>query len=70
MPTYQPKVSTRHKDHPCRVCGKKEKEVGACNMYITGIDEANASITKQAIKNPICRSCFCEQQPNHYMCQI
>lgn len=69
MPTYQPKVSTKHKDYPCRKCGKKETEVGSSNMFITGIDENNAAITKQAVMRPICRDCYCLQDPEHYVCK-
>ena len=54
MPTYQPKVSTKHKDYPCRECG----QILAPNkMWITGIDGNNAAITKNAVRRPICDDC-------------
>jgi len=66
MPTFQPKVSTRYRQYPCRVCKiiKPDKDT-----FITGIDENNASITKYACQNPICRDCYCLSDPKHYVCE-
>ena len=68
MPSYQPKVSTKHKDYPCRLCGRTASQVGAKNIFYDKIDEANAAITAAALRTPICRDCFCLDNPGNRVC--
>lgn len=57
MPSYQPKVSTKYVDYPCRVCGVKNTKTRPIKMWIDGIDENNAAITRAAVRRPICDLC-------------
>jgi hypothetical protein len=55
MPTFQPKIRNIKSSDKCRECKQKTDPK---DLIITGIDESNYSITKNACKNPICRKCL------------
>ena len=55
MPSYQPRMRISKIIDKCRVCNQK---TDLKDLLITGLDESNYSITKNACNNPICRNCF------------
>jgi hypothetical protein len=55
MPSYQPKIKIGKYPDKCRKCKRKKP---LKDLIITGIDESNYAITRNATNNPICRECL------------